>query len=503
MTGTSSSRSTTLAVAVLALVALGLRLFPFVRAGGFWAYPVDYDEGVYFSAAAYWLEGTWPYRDFVFVHPPGQLVFLAVSSAWTKGWLGVSGAFGLARLVAVLLGTVTTVLVARVASRWSPWAGVFAAAVYATYPEIVQVERGPFIEPLLNLVCVLGALLVLRACEAPGRGRIVAAGVLGGVALAVKVWAGLWLVAGAWALVAAVSGSSTVAPGRAVTPARALTWYLGAAAATALALVLPFALRAPSEFVTQVGLFHAWRPPDGLTSRLARVEQLVSVRHLASPLFALGVLGLCATRRAWSPVARLAGAAWALTVVAFFASAAWWSQYNAHLVVSEALLAAGVFSFGPRRGGVVEAGPGRPPLGLVLVGVASLALSVGHAIKRGLVSPPEMPLGARGLLRDFPGCVFSFEPGWALEADRLPAKATGPLIDPYAHQLLSVLRDGRRFTDAQAAFDASEVPAAVRACDVVLGSERQRRQAADDKLSATHELVDDGQRRAWFRRPAP
>jgi hypothetical protein len=494
-------------VAALALVALGLRAFPLLGSGGALGHPIDYDEGVYFSAAAYLLEGAWPYRDFVFVHPPGQLLFLALTSAWAKGWLGVGGAFALSRLVAVLLGVVTTVLVARVASRWSPWAGVFAAAVYATYPEIAQVERGPFIEPLLNLLCVVGALLVLRACEVPGRGRIAAAGVLGGVALAVKVWAGLWLLAGAWALVAAVSRPGAAGEGRAVTPARALTWYLGAAAATALALVLPFALRAPSEFLTQVVLFHAWRPPDGLTSRLARVEQLVSVRHLASPLFALGVLGLCATRRAWSPVARLAGAAWGLTVVAFFASAAWWSQYNAHLVLSEALLAAGVLTFGPRRPGSPplgsEPGPAKPPLGLVLVGVVSLALSLGHSIRRGFVDPPAQSPGARSLLQGAERCAFAFEPGLALAAGRLPSRATGPLVDSYAHQLLGVLRDGRRFPDAQAAFDASEVPAALRACDVVLPSDRQRRQVADEKLSVTHELVGDDAGRAWRRRGAP
>lgn len=475
MTGTSSSRGARWAVAGLALVALGLRVFPLLGPDGARGYRVDYDEGVYFSAAAYLLEGVWPYRDFVFVHPPGQLLFLALSSAWAKGWLGVAGAFALSRFVAAVLGAVTTVLVARVAARWDAWGAVLAAAVYATYPEIVQVERGPFLEPLLNLVCVAGALLVLRAGEAPRPGRVLAAGVLAGAAVAIKVWAGLWLVAGAGALLGSV-------------PRREVLRYLAAAAVAALLVVLPFALRAPGEFITQVGLFHLWRPADGLTGRLDRVEQLVSVRHLASPLFALVVLGLVAWRRQWTPVARLAGAAWALTVLAFFVSAAWWSQYNAHLVASEALLAAGLFSLVKPRLRVA----------LALAAAASLALSAGHSVKRGLALTEPV----QGLPRGSEGCVFSFEPGWALVSGRLPPRETGPLIDAYAHQLLGVLRDGRRFPEVQAAFAASEVPEGVARCEVVLPSARQARQVADEKLARTHELLEQGGTRAWRRRDA-
>ena len=37
-------------------------------------YPMDYDEGVYSSAAPLLLRGDLPYRDFIFVHPPGSLL---------------------------------------------------------------------------------------------------------------------------------------------------------------------------------------------------------------------------------------------------------------------------------------------------------------------------------------------------------------------------------------------------------------------------------------------
>ncbi len=477
MTGTSSSSGQRLAVAALALGAFVLRVFPFFGPDGAWSFRVDYDEGVYWSAAAHLLEGSLPWRDYVFVHPPGQLVFLALTSAWAKGWLGVAGAFALSRWVAALLGAVTTVLVARVASRWDGWGALFAAAVYATYPEVVQVERGPFLEPLLNLVCVASALLALRACEVTSPRRVVLAGSVAGLAVAIKAWAVIWVLAGAWALLGAA-------------PRREVLRYLAAAAAAGAAVVLPFAAFAPVEFVTQVGLFHLWRPPDGVVERLARVEQVVSARHLASPLFAGLVLGVVAWRRRWTPVARVAGAAWALTVAAFFASSAWWSQYNAHLVASEALLAAGVFAL---------AWP-RVRWALALAAAVSLGASVTHAVRRGQPTNEAHLSLARSPLREAPGCVFSFEPGWSLAAGRLPPKETGPLLDSYAHQLLGVLRGGARFPDVERAFAASEVPAGLAACELLLASDRQARQAPAATLEPSRTLeVRDGVG-VWVRR---
>ena len=62
MTGTSSSR---LALAAVVLGAFVLRVLPFLGPDGTWGGRLDYDEGVYFSAASYLLQGVLPWRDFV------------------------------------------------------------------------------------------------------------------------------------------------------------------------------------------------------------------------------------------------------------------------------------------------------------------------------------------------------------------------------------------------------------------------------------------------------
>lgn len=470
MTGTSSNRW---AVAVVAVIALVVRAFPFFGPDGAWSYRVDYDEGVYFSAASHLLSGHWPYRDFVFAHPPGVLIFLATTSAWMQGFLGVDGAFAVSRWIAAIIGTLNVLLIARLVRHVSGQhlAALFAAALYAVYPEVVQVERGPFLEPVLNLVCLSMVLCLQLASEAGSTYRpawVLIAGVLGGVAISIKLWAVLWLFG-------ALAGLLLLGE------RRMFITFIVAVVLTAAALVLPFALRAPSNFVTQVGLFHLWRPPDGIVSKFARVEQIVALRHLASPLLALGLLVITLRRRETSSVVdRVVLIAWTLTLAGFFASSAYWSQYNAHLIASEAVLA-----------GLAFAMVSQTRLSAALAGLIalSLGLSVFHVIRRSESTDEHLRL-ARSELRTTPECVFTFEPGWSLAAGRLPPPA---LVDSYADQLLASLSGGARFPSSAEAFAANvDAPTAVTECRHVILGDRGRRQLS---LRALEQFEAKRQRR--------
>ncbi|HZI02713.1 MAG TPA: hypothetical protein VEZ71_01760, partial [Archangium sp.] len=151
---------------VLAVMAVGawvLRVLPFFNRHGAFGYPVDYDEGVYFTASALLFQGVLPYRDFIFVHPPGSLLLWSPAAALASGW-DAATCFVLARWLAAGVGALNVFLVGRLALRaWGPGAGVVAALVYATYPELVGVERGPFLEPVLNLACLAMANVWLDA----------------------------------------------------------------------------------------------------------------------------------------------------------------------------------------------------------------------------------------------------------------------------------------------------------------------------------------------------
>ncbi|MBF5042920.1 DUF2029 domain-containing protein [Aggregicoccus sp. 17bor-14] len=308
----------------LALVAVLVRAYPLLRAGA-WGLPVDYDEGVYFSASALLTQGVWPYRDFVFVHPPGLLLVLAPVSAWARA-VEPGTVFALARWASVAVGGANVLLLGRLAWRaWGRAAGLAAAALYALHPVCVAAEHGVFLEPSLNLFGLLCAGAGLAALQ-EGRRRVgLWAGVLAGGALSIKLWA-----------LAAVAGVLAAA-GR-----RLRVGAFGAGLALALAvLVGPFALQAPGRFLEQVFAFHARRPPDGDLSRLLRMQEMFVGRGALGLALLAAVGALFAVRR-WreDAAARFAFTGAVLTVGAFLAAATYWDQYNAFLAPFLCLLAA-------------------------------------------------------------------------------------------------------------------------------------------------------------------
>ncbi|HKS24076.1 MAG TPA: glycosyltransferase 87 family protein [Thermoanaerobaculia bacterium] len=409
------SRQSGFALAAIAFGGFLLRIAPLLRAGGPLAWGVDYDEGVYFSASALLVRGVLPYRDFVFVHPPGLLYVLGIVS-----WLGdPAHAFAAARVLATIVGAINIFLVGRIAAEASGTAaGIAAAALYATYPDAVSAERGPFLEPVLNLVCLAGALAWLRR-------KPIAAGILGGAACAVKVFGGIWI------LGALLSSEER----------RDVPRFLGGAALAGALLVGPLFIFAPHAFIEQTLLFHAWRPPDGIVSRTARLPEILGGGHVVATILAavalLSLLLLRATR-----AERLFAVAGVLTALSFLASSSYWNQYNAHLAASECVLAGlgAAFlmrSLDPRAAAVVA----------LLLAIPSAWQSL--IASRG--GPTELPaIGA--IVRDSvpaSDCVVTFEPQWSLAAGRLPV-----VVDSYGTMLLDAVRGGVKFPDTATAFQS-------------------------------------------------
>jgi hypothetical protein len=417
------SRQWGFALAAIAFGGFLLRIAPLLRAGGPLAWVVDYDEGVYFSASALLFRGVLPYRDFVFVHPPGLLYVLGLVS-----WIGdPAHAFAAARVLATVAGAISVFLAGRIALQAAgPSAGIAASALYATYPDAVSVERGPFLEVVLNLVCLASALLWLKR-------KPIAAGILGGAACAVKVFGGIWILA------AVLSAER-----------RDFPRFLGWASLAGALLVGPLFLFAPHAFVEQTLLFHAWRPPDGIVSRAARLPQILGGGHVVATILAavalLSMLRLRATR-----AERFFAVACLLTALSFLASSSYWNQYNSHLAASECVLAGlGAATLMRRldpRAAVVVA---------LLLAIPSLRVSL--LASRG--GPTELPaIGA--IVRDSvpaSDCVVTFEPQWSLAAGRLPV-----IDDSYGTMLLDAVRGGVKFPDTAAAFQSPRAQPFARA----------------------------------------
>jgi hypothetical protein len=491
----TSSKEMMLALAGLAVGAFLLRVAPFLRFGGALSVPLDYDEGVYFSAGALWPLGIWGYRDFVFAHPPGVLYLFG---GWSALFENVSNALAASRWLVAAVGSLNVALVGCVVARWrGPLAGFVAAALYATYGEVVIAERGPFLEPWLNLACLVGLLLFARWQERPtDRRLLIGVGVAMGVALSVKLWALFWVVALAIAIFH-------------VGRLRSSLLFLTVAAGVAGAICLPFIVVALAAFVEQVLSFHLWRPADASPDRLLRLREIAGLPHLAAAVFALaGLLRLLSSKDHLKlPQNRLALAGWALTLGALLASKSYWSQYNAHLALAEVLLggvaAAWFLDWARARWSALHPVVAALTLGL-LAAAPGAVWSLRHVTKLATAEKERTEWVRSSIPAS--ACAFSFEPGDTLLAGRLPPHGDGApvVLDTYATQLLDATRGGQRFTTATDAFLTDDAQATVRkrleACRYLLGGWRMDHQLnASTKALLTKGGFTDSGHGVWVR----
>lgn len=434
------TRSERWSLAILCVAACVLRAAPFFREGGVLGWPVDYDEGVYLSAARLLTHGSLPWRDFAFVHPPGVLFFLAPFTA-----LEPRAALEAARWVVTLVGVANVALVfAVVRTRTSFVGALAAAALYAGWTEALGAERRLLIEPLLNLACLGSAWAVLRPERSPR--AIALAGALLGLALCVKSWAVLW-----------VAGALAAAP----SPRVAAKWLV-AALLVALAVSGWLVLFAPRAAWDATIAVHLSRPPDGDLSRLGRLREMFYARSVLPAATVLLTLPWL-VRRARDAGVRFFAVTLSLVVVAFLASAAWWNQYDSHLAAAVSPLAGLGVGFATERFRVRTAGA--IVLALVL-GVPGALASLEFLGFRD----PEQVARAASIARVAPvsAKVCAFEVGDALLANRWPAAP----IDSYGQQLIDAMASGRRFDSTNAAFadEASQasVWSQLVSCDVVV-----------------------------------
>jgi hypothetical protein len=172
------------ALFAIAITALLARLFAVSRGGGFKSV-FGYDDGVYMGAATGFSHGLIPYRDFLFVHPPG-ILFIFSPIGYLARFIGDSNAFILGRIFCIAVGIATTILVTKIGFRVGNWAGIFAGFTYALWLPVVREER----TTLLEVFCVFFlALAIYFITKDEIRNRdVIYAGVSLGLATCVKLW---------------------------------------------------------------------------------------------------------------------------------------------------------------------------------------------------------------------------------------------------------------------------------------------------------------------------
>ena len=258
-------------IAAMTLLALGLRLFYLTRPG-YLLGVTEYDDGSYFGSAVRLVHGMLPYRDFVFVQPPG-ITLLMTPIALLARVTGTDWGLALARIATMLVGAAGVALAGLLVRHRGVLAALLACGVVAIYPDSVASAHTLLVEPWLVLFCLAGAVAVFDGDRITGSSRrLIWGGVAFGFAGVIEAWAIIPV------LVIVLLGLRWP---------RRMAFYAGGVAAGFVIPVLPFAALAPRMFyksviVAQVGgRVNAARMP--LWYRLREMSGFANdpgVRHL-------------------------------------------------------------------------------------------------------------------------------------------------------------------------------------------------------------------------------
>src|SRR5579872_337560 len=226
-----------------------------------------YDDGVYNGVAIRLVHGVLPYRDFVFVHPPG-IAYLLSPFALIGLAAGSQTTMELARVLTVIVTACNPVLAGLLVRRAGTAAIVISSFSLAVWPLTVSVDRAVELEPFLVFFCLLAAIVMFRD-DRPSPRRLVVAGVLLGCAFVVKVWGVLPIVAATLVWLPRWR--------------RELAWLAAGVAAAIVVLCLPLALPAPGAF------FH-----DVIVDQLSRQNTFAATPFADRLLTIFGLPGITA-----------------------------------------------------------------------------------------------------------------------------------------------------------------------------------------------------------------
>ncbi len=221
-----------LVIVATTVLALGLRIYQLARPGVLLGL-TEYDDGSYFGSAIHLLQGKLPYRDFIFVQPPGITLLMTPAALLAKL---TSTATGMAagRILTTLASAAGVVLTGLLVRHRGVLATLVACGVTALFPDSTAAARTVLVEPWLTLFCLAGAVAVFhRDRITASRWRLVVGGVLFGFAGAVE----------SWAIIPVLVVAALCLPWA----RRALAFVAGVVAGFCVP-VLPFAALAPHRF---------------------------------------------------------------------------------------------------------------------------------------------------------------------------------------------------------------------------------------------------------------
>ena len=175
-------------IIALSALGLGLRVYCLLRPG-YLLGVTEYDDGSYFGSALRLVQGQLPYRDFVFVQPPG-ITLLMVPAALLAKVTGTAWGLAIGRILTMLAGTASIALTGLLVRHRGRLAVVVACGICAVHPDAIFAAHTVLVEPWLVLFCLIGALAFFSGDQlTQSRRRVLWAGVAFGFAGVVEAWA--------------------------------------------------------------------------------------------------------------------------------------------------------------------------------------------------------------------------------------------------------------------------------------------------------------------------
>jgi hypothetical protein len=416
-----------------------------------------YDDGVYMGAATRFSHGVVPYRDFVFLHPPG-IILLLTPFAFVGRAVGTASVNEAARLLVLSSALAAVFLFARVVRARPNLAVTVGLTVFVLHPDAIVADQAVYLEPLLVAVCLVGTTLLFdgeRLVAAHSRWWL--GGAVFGLACAFKLWA---VLPAAALVVVAVSARRWADAARLV---------LSAAGAFCL-LCLPFLLLAPSAFVRYLFVVQASRTDPAsatltsrvgnllfLPSRLLYVESELATNRVLVGALVVFVLGLviCSVARTRSqPLSALEWYSFVcvgLVVGAFLVAGDYFAHYGSFAAPYLGLVASGTTARliavdrraaeAPRNGRLVRAA--------ITAGVSiAVVLLVAYGLHILRVTTPAQKLSSSELTRiaavvPLDRCVVTDNSSILLMSGRFTAARPGcpEVVDVFGTEL--ALSDGR------------------------------------------------------------
>ena len=250
-----------------------------------------YDDGVYLGAAIRLVHGDLPYKDFVFVQPPGSVLLMSPIALLGR-LVGDHNALILARALTVLVTAVNAGLVAWLVRARGRLAMVIAGVGLAVFPLAVAADHTLLLEPYLIFFVLLGALVAFQS-ETPTVPGLVLAGALFGAAASIRLWAVFPFLALVICLMP-------------LWRTRVMPIVIGAALGFGV-ICLPFAIAAPHSFFHEVFVDQLSRGAP-LTNPVSPLSRLLAIT---------GLSGIAAVHASTSLALKFAGALALLVAVAF------------------------------------------------------------------------------------------------------------------------------------------------------------------------------------------